>query len=59
MVFVILVLGYFPNTQAALIVGAVWIALLCIAYRLWVLPQRRRRRCASRSRARRKTRPGR
>ena len=41
MVFVILVLGYFPNTQAALIVGAVWIALLCIAYRLWVLPQRK------------------
>ena len=38
MVFVFGVLGYFPRTQAALAVGAVWIALLCVAYRMWVRP---------------------
>jgi histidine transporter len=38
MVFVFVVLGYFPDTQAALLVGAVWIVLLVIAYRLWVKP---------------------
>jgi len=38
MVFVFVVLGYFPDTQAALVVGAVWIVLLVIAYRLWVKP---------------------
>ena len=32
------VLGYFPDTQAALMVGAVWIVLLIIAYWLWVKP---------------------
>jgi len=32
------VLGYFPSTQAALVVGAVWIVLLVIAYKLWVKP---------------------
>ncbi|CAB3888155.1 amino acid permease [Achromobacter animicus] len=40
MAFVIAVLGYFPSTQAALGVGAVWIALLCLAYRFWVYPKR-------------------
>ncbi len=40
MVFVIAVLGYFPGTQTALGVGAVWIALLCVAYRFWVHPKR-------------------
>ncbi|MCK9816502.1 amino acid permease [Pseudomonas sp. MAFF 302046] len=38
MLFVFGVLGYFPDTQAALIVGAVWIVLLVIAYLLWVKP---------------------
>ncbi len=38
MVFIFGVLGYFPDTQAALIVGVVWIALLVIAYLLWVKP---------------------
>jgi len=38
MVFIFGVLGYFPDTRAALIVGAVWIACLVVAYRLWVKP---------------------
>lgn len=38
MVFIFGVLGYFPDTRAALIVGAVWIAFLVVAYRLWVKP---------------------
>lgn len=36
MVFVVLVLGWFPETRIALIVGAVWVVLLAIAYKLWV-----------------------
>jgi histidine transporter len=39
MLFVFAVLGWFPDTQAALIVGAIWIALLVIAYYLWVRPK--------------------
>ncbi|AZE64581.1 histidine transporter [Pseudomonas libanensis] len=38
MLFVFGVLGYFPDTQAALMVGAVWIVLLILAYLLWVKP---------------------
>ena len=38
MLFVFGVLGYFPDTQAALMVGAVWILLLILAYLLWVKP---------------------
>ncbi|NNG63675.1 amino acid permease, partial [Pseudomonas fragi] len=38
MVFIFGVLGYFPETQAALMVGAVWIVLLVVAYLLWVKP---------------------
>jgi histidine transporter len=41
MVFVFGVLGYFPDTQAALVVGAVWIVLLVIAYGVWVKPRQR------------------
>ncbi|WP_122425331.1 amino acid permease [Pseudomonas viridiflava] len=39
MLFIFGVLGYFPDNRAALIVGAVWIVLLVIAYRLWVQPK--------------------
>ncbi|MEE4374664.1 amino acid permease [Pseudomonas alliivorans] len=39
MLFIFSVLGYFPDNRAALIVGAVWIVLLVIAYRLWVKPK--------------------
>ena len=38
MLFIFGVLGYFPDTQAALLVGAVWIVLLVVAYLLWVKP---------------------
>lgn len=39
MVFVFGVLGYFPDSQAALVVGAVWIVLLVVAYWIWVKPK--------------------
>ncbi|MCY1546687.1 hypothetical protein D9M68_826970 [compost metagenome] len=38
MLFVFGVLGYFPDSRPALWVGAAWIALLAVAYRLWVRP---------------------
>jgi histidine transporter len=38
MLFIFGVLGYFPDTQAALIVGVVWIVLLVLAYLTWVRP---------------------
>ncbi|MGL5995452.1 MAG: amino acid permease [Pseudomonas proteolytica] len=38
MLFIFGVLGYFPDTQAALLVGAGWIVLLIVAYLLWVKP---------------------
>lgn len=36
LVFVVVVLGWFDDTRIALVVGAVWIALLLGAYQLWV-----------------------
>ncbi|MDR0217505.1 MAG: amino acid permease [Enterobacteriaceae bacterium] len=36
MAFIIIVLGYFPDTRVALYVGVVWIALLTASYYLWV-----------------------
>lgn len=39
MLFIFGVLGYFPDNRAALIVGAIWIVLLVIAYRLWIKPK--------------------
>jgi histidine transporter len=38
MLFIFGVLGYFPDSRVALIVGAVWIMLLVIAYKIWVKP---------------------
>lgn len=38
MLFVLAALGYFPGTQAALLVGAVWIVLWVVACLLWVKP---------------------
>jgi histidine transporter len=38
MLFIFGVLGYFPDNRVALIVGAVWVVLLVIAYYLWVKP---------------------
>ncbi|MDU8459604.1 amino acid permease [Pseudomonas syringae group sp. J254-4] len=39
MLFIFGVLGYFPDNRAALIVGAIWIVLLLIAYGVWVKPK--------------------
>ncbi|MBX8510831.1 amino acid permease [Pseudomonas cichorii] len=39
MLFIFGVLGYFPDNRAALIVGAIWIVLLVIAYYLWIRPR--------------------
>lgn len=39
MVFVFGVLGYFPDTQAALLVGMVWLVFLVASYLLWCNPR--------------------
>lgn len=39
MVFVFGVLGYFPDTQAALLVGIVWLVFLVASYLLWCKPR--------------------
>ncbi|MCU4316931.1 amino acid permease [Acinetobacter bereziniae] len=39
MVFVIAMIGYFPASRPALYVGAIWLALLAVAYQLWVKPR--------------------
>lgn len=39
MVFIFGVLGWFPASRTALLVGAVWVALLVIAYYIWVRPK--------------------
>ncbi|PRC91765.1 amino acid permease [Solimicrobium silvestre] len=38
MVFIFGVLGYFPKTQPALIVGVVWLIVLSIVYKFWMKP---------------------
>ncbi|MDZ5604144.1 amino acid permease [Pseudomonas sp. RP23018S] len=39
MVFVFVVLGYFPDTRTALWVGVVWVAFLLASYLLWCRPR--------------------
>ena len=39
MLFIFGVLGYFPDTQAAVLVGVVWVAFLVASYRLWCKPR--------------------
>ncbi|SDP06077.1 amino acid permease [Pseudomonas jinjuensis] len=39
MVFIVGVLGYFPDTQAALIVGVIWVVFLVASYLLWCKPR--------------------
>ncbi len=39
MLFVFGVLGYYPDTRAALLVGAIWIVFLAIAYRFGIKPR--------------------
>ncbi|MNO83672.1 Proline-specific permease ProY [compost metagenome] len=44
MLFIFAVLGYFPDSRAALWVGLIWIGLLFVAYRIWVRPADQRQR---------------
>ncbi|MGN8249784.1 amino acid permease [Pseudomonas sp. SMV7] len=39
MVFIFGVLGYFPDTQAALFVGVLWVVFLVASYLLWCKPR--------------------
>lgn len=39
MVFVFIVMGYFPDSRPAIYVGVGWLILLCIAYAIWVKPK--------------------
>ena len=39
MIFVIAVIGYFPDTRPALYVGIFWLLLLAVAYKIWVKPK--------------------
>ncbi|MDI6934862.1 amino acid permease [Serratia sp. Se-PFBMAAmG] len=39
MLFIFGVLGYFPDTQAALLVGVVWVVFLVASYLLWCKPR--------------------
>ncbi|BCD83673.1 hypothetical protein PSm6_00800 [Pseudomonas solani] len=38
MLFIFVVLALFPDTRTALYIGAAWLVLLSIAYRLWGRP---------------------
>lgn len=37
-ILIFLILGYYPTTRKALIVGAIWISFLLISYYTWVYP---------------------
>ncbi|MEB3766829.1 amino acid permease [Acinetobacter sp. MD2] len=39
MLFIIAMIGYFPDSRPALYVGAIWLLLLTIAYYVWVRPK--------------------
>jgi len=39
MVFILVMMGYFPDSRPAIYVGITWLALLTLAYRIWVKPQ--------------------
>ncbi|MFT4020543.1 MAG: amino acid permease [Acinetobacter sp.] len=39
MLFVIAIIGYFPDSRPALYVGAVWLVLLTITYKVWIAPK--------------------
>ncbi len=39
MVFILVMMGYFPDSRPAIYVGIIWLVLLMIAYRIWVKPQ--------------------
>lgn len=39
MLFILAMMGYFPDSRPALYVGITWLVLLCIAYNIWVKPK--------------------
>ncbi|ENV64149.1 hypothetical protein F949_01538 [Acinetobacter junii NIPH 182] len=39
MLFILAMMGYFPESRPALYVGITWLVLLCIAYNIWVKPK--------------------
>ena len=39
MVFILVMMGYVPDSRPAIYVGITWLVLLMIAYRIWVKPQ--------------------
>jgi len=39
MLFILTMMGYFPDSRPALYVGISWLVLLCIAYNIWVKPK--------------------
>ena len=39
MLFILAMIAYFPDSRPAIYVGAGWLALLCIAYNIWVKPK--------------------
>ena len=39
MAFILVMMGYFPDSRPAIYVGITWLALLTIAYRIWVKPE--------------------
>jgi histidine transporter len=40
MVFILLMMGYFPDSRPAIYVGASWLLILWVAYTIWVKPKR-------------------
>ena len=39
MLFILAMMGYFPDSRPAIYVGATWLVLLWIAYTIWVKPK--------------------
>ena len=39
MLFVIAIIGYFPDSRPALYVGAIWLVILTVAYYIWIRPK--------------------
>jgi len=41
MVFILVMMGYFPDSRPALYVGVTWLVILCIAYKVWIEPKQK------------------
>ncbi|MFC6051302.1 proline-specific permease ProY [Acinetobacter sp. Ac_877] len=42
MLFILAMIGYFPDSRPAIYVGGVWLAILCVAYYIKIKPQEKR-----------------